>query len=212
MSATTLTFAAAALHLVLLGTLHLIKPGLDPSWRMISEYAIGDYGWLMSIAFLSMAVSFVALFTSLRPQLRTRAGRIGLGLLLVSAVGLTIAGLFTTDPITASPESMTTSGQLHQLGGTIGISMPFAVTLVTLSLARNPRWSSSRSSLLWTAALVWVALIVFFVTLGAGLSATGGKFGPDVPIGWPNRLLVVAYSVWLMTVSWRAMEQRHRHD
>jgi hypothetical protein len=36
------------------------------------------------------------------------------------------------------------------------------------------------------------------------LHQNGGKFGPSVAIGWPNRLLVVAYCAWMMLVAWRA--------
>lgn len=57
-----MSFAAAAAFVVLLAALHVLKPELDPSWRMGSEYAIGDYGWVMRIAFFSMALSCVALF------------------------------------------------------------------------------------------------------------------------------------------------------
>jgi len=39
-----LSLAAAATFLVLVAALHIIKPELNPSWRFISEYAIGDYG------------------------------------------------------------------------------------------------------------------------------------------------------------------------
>lgn len=45
--AARLSFAAAATFVVLLAALHLIKPELDPSWGFISEYAIGDNGWIM---------------------------------------------------------------------------------------------------------------------------------------------------------------------
>jgi hypothetical protein len=31
-----------------------------------------------------------------------------------------------------------------------------------------------------------------------------GTFGPEVLIGWPNRFMIVAYSVWLTVVAWRA--------
>ena len=33
------------------------------------------------------------------------------------------------------------------------------------------------------------------------LPRNGGKFGPEVPIGWPNRLLVVAYAAWLIALA-----------
>ena len=107
-TAALLSFAGAATFVVLLAALHFIKPELDPSWHFISEYAIGDYGWIMVLAFLSLALSYVSLFVAIRSQLRTIAERIGLVLLLVSALGLTIAAIFTTDPITVSEDAVTT--------------------------------------------------------------------------------------------------------
>jgi len=129
-TAARLSFAGAATFVVLLATLHFIKPELDPSWHFISEYAIGNHGWIMVLAFLSLALSYVTLFLAIRSQIRTIVGRIGLALLLVSALGLTIAAIFTTDPITASKDAVTTEGSLHNLGGTLGIAMPFAAALI----------------------------------------------------------------------------------
>ena len=114
-TAVRLSFAGAATFLILLAVLHFIKPELDPSWHFISAYAIGDHGWIMVLAFLSLALSCVSLFVAIRSQLRTVAGRIGLALLLVSAPGLTIAAVFTTDPITVSKDAVTTEGTLHNL-------------------------------------------------------------------------------------------------
>ena len=207
-SAARLSFAGAAMFALLLAGLHFIKPGLNPSWHFISEYAIGEYGWIMVLAFLSLALSYVSLFLALRSQLQTIAGRIGLALLLVSALGLTIAAIFTTDPITVSENAVTTEGTLHNLGGTLGIAMPFAAVLIGWRLARNPAWSSARRSLLWATALALVAFLVSFVSLGVMVSRSGGDFGPDVLVGWPNRIETVAYSVWLMVVARQAIRVR----
>ena len=204
-TAARLSFAAAATFVVLLAALHFIKPELDPSWHFISEYAIGDYGWVMVLAFLSLALGYVSLFVAIRPYLRTIVGRIGLALLLVSAFGLTIAAIFTTDPITVSEDAVTTEGTLHNVGGTLGIAMPFAAGLVGWSLARNQAWSSARRPLLWATGLALVAFVVSFISLGVMLSQNDGKFGPEVLVGWPNRVEVVAYSVWLMAVAWQAV-------
>jgi Protein of unknown function (DUF998) len=206
--AARLSFAGAAVFLVLLAALHVLKPELDPSWRFISEYAIGDYGWMMVLAFLSLALGYVALFMALRPQIRTIPGRIGLALLLVSAVGLTMGGLFTTDPITTSHDARTTSGILHSMGGTIGIVMPLAAALISLSLARNRGWASARGPLLWAAGLAVLGFLLSLVTMGVMLSRSGGTFGPEVLVGWPNRLEIVSYSVWLMVVAWSALRLR----
>ena len=209
-TAARLSFVAAATFVVLLAALHFIKPGLDPSWHFISEYAIGDYGWIMVLAFLSLASSYVSLFLALRSQLRTIAGRIGLAMLLFSALGLTLAAIFTTDRITVSANAVTTEGTLHNLGGTLGIAMPFAAVLIGWKLARNPAWSSARRPLLWATALALVAFLVSFVSLGVMVSWNGGEFGPDVLVGWPNRIETVAYSVWLMVVARQAIRVRSR--
>jgi hypothetical protein len=204
-TAARLSFTSAATFVVLLAALHFIKPELDPSWHFISEYAIGDYGWIMVLAFLSLALSYISLFVAIRSQLQTIAGRIGLALLLVSALGLTIAAAFTTDPITVSKEAVTTEGNLHNLGGTLGIAMPFAAALVGWKLVRNPAWTSARRPLLWATGLALVAFVVSFFSLGVMVSQSGGKFGPEVLVGWPNRFELVAYSVWLMTVAWQTV-------
>ena len=206
--AARLSFAGAAIFVVLLAALHFIKPELDPSWHFISEYAIGDYGWIMVLAFLSLAVGYASLFLALRSQLRTIAGRIGLALLLVSALGLTIAAVFTTDPITVSEDAVTTEGTLHNVGGTLGLAMPFAAALVGWKLARDPAWSSARLSLLSATGLALVTFLASFISLGVMLSQSGGKFGPGVLVGWPNRIEITAYSVWLMVVAWQAIQVR----
>src|ERR687897_1588221 len=207
-TAALLSFAGAATFVVLLAALHFIEGELDPSWHFISEYAIGDYGWMMVVAFLSLALSYVSLFVAIRSQLRNIVGRIGLALLLVSALGLTIAAIFTTDPITVSEDAVTTEGSLHNLGGTLGIAMPFAAALVGWNLARNPAWSSAKRPLLWATGLALVAFVVSFVSLGVMVSQSGGKFGPDVLVGWPNRFEILAYSVWLMVVARQAIRVR----
>lgn len=202
-TAARLSFAAATMFLVLLAALHFIKPEFDPSWRVISEYALGNYGWMMVLAFLSLALSCVSLLVAIRSQTRTIGGKIGLAFLLVAAAGLIIAAIFTTDPITASRDELTTHGNLHGLGAALGTGFPIAAALIGWSLARNQAWSSARRSLLWSAGLAWIGFLVFALSM-AVMFPDDGTFGPDVLIGWPNRFMIVTYSVWLMTIAWRA--------
>ena len=203
-----LSFAGAAMFVVLLAVLHLIKPELDPSWHFVSEYAIGDNGWMMVLAFLSLALSYVALFMALRRQVRTLAGSIGLALLLISAVGLTMGGVFVTDPMSVNHDARTASGKLHSVGGTIGIVMPFAAALISWSLSRNRAWALAREPLLWSAGLAVLGFLLSVVSLGVLLSQSDGSFGPDVLVGWPNRLEILAYTAWPMVVAWCALRLR----
>lgn len=206
-TAAHLSFGAAALSLVLLAALHVIKPELDPSWRLVSEYAIGQYGWVMVLSFLALALSCASLCAAIRSHVRTRGGRVGLTFLLICATGLTIAASFTMDPITASKNDLTTHGNLHGLGALLGIpGFPIAATLISWSLARNRAWSWARRSLLWAAALNWISHLVFGVSMAVMLPRNDGEFGPDVLIGWPNRLIMVANYGWLMVVAWRAAQ------
>lgn len=202
-AAARLALATASLFLVLLASLHVIKPEYEPSWRLISEYAIGRSGWVMVLAFLSLALSCVNVFLAVRSSVNTRAGKIGLFFLLLSATGMIIAAVFTADPITATQDQLTTRGTLHGLGGLLGIpGFPVAALLISLSLQRNPAWRSARRPLLLTTGLVWFSLVAFIAVI---VTTFEGSFGPDVPVGWPNRLMMLANSAWLMTVAWHAL-------
>jgi len=200
------SFATATAFPVLLVTLHVIKPEIDPSWRPASEYAIGQYGWVMSLAIVSMAISCVALFAAIRNQIAALGGRIGLGLLLVVAAALAVAGVFVVDPITTPPEEMTIHGMLHGAAGMIFIpGLPVAGLLISRSLARRPEWQVGIRPVRWTAHLMWISVVLMAIQLIAVLSS-GGRFGPGSTKGWLNRLVVLSYAAWLMTVSWRAMQ------
>jgi hypothetical protein len=83
--ASAVTAVTATGFLVGLAGLHVLKPDLSPTWRMVSEYEIGRHGWIMQIAFVLLAVSCVAARSLLRPVTPGRAGRVGRGALLVTA-------------------------------------------------------------------------------------------------------------------------------
>jgi hypothetical protein len=190
LTAARLSFASSVTALVLLTTLHILSPEFDPSWRMVSEYALGDYGWVLSLMFLTWALSCVMLFFAIKSQIHTVGGKIGLGFLLVSAVGTGMAAFFDI------------SHSLHGLAFMIGIpSLPIAALLISFSLFRDPSWTSRRRSLLWAAILPWISIVLMVVMMFVGLSQSGGEFGSDVLIGWPNRLVVLAYCGWLMVAA-----------
>jgi hypothetical protein len=204
--------AFAALVLVLLAALHFIKPEIDPSWRMVSEYANGDHGWIMRVAFLFWSLSNVALFLAIWSQPQTLGGRIGLGFLLAAAVGMGMAALFSVDPSTVTKDQMTTQGRLHGVAFMVGVpSLPIAALLVSRSLRRNVLWAPARQTLAWVAHLPWMSLVLMVAVIGVAL-AGGGNFGPKMLVGWPNRFLVGAYCAWVFTVAYLALQLRARRS
>ena len=205
-----LSSAATGTFVVLLAALHVLKPEIDPSWRFISEYAIGDHGWLMAAAFLSLAAAHVALALALRSYVRSAGGRIGLALFLTGAAGLTLAGLFPMDPITTPPDAATTSGTLHNVGGSLGIAGLVGTLILTWRLARHPHWSAARRALLMASGAVVLGFVVMVGSLGFLLSQSGGAFGPEVPVGWPNRFEIATSCAWLLVVAHLAGGVRRR--
>jgi hypothetical protein len=162
----------------------------------------------MAVAFLSLAVACAALVVAIKPDVKTVFGYIGLGFLLASAAGLILAGVFTTDPVTAGSQTPTTSGSLHTVGAGLGTGIPIAAVFLAASLARAPAWSSARSALALAAGFAWLGLLVFFVSMAVMLPKNDGLLGPEVLIGWPNRFLMLAYSTWLITIAWQAIKRQ----
>jgi hypothetical protein len=195
--AARLSFLSGVTALVLLAALHVLSPEFDPSWRMVSEYALGDYSWILSLMFLAWATSCVMLFFAVKSQIRTVGGKIGLTVLIAAAVGQSLAAFFDV------------THNLHGLAAFIGFpSLPIAAMLISQQLVRNQTWASARRSLWWTANLTWISLALFIAAMVIAFSQTGGEFGPGILIGWFNRLWVTAYCVWLMTVA-RLVTRNH---
>jgi uncharacterized protein DUF998 len=193
--------------LVLLALLHVIKPEVDPTWQTTSEYAIGQLGWLMIVAFLAQAVGLVALFWAIKSQISTRYGKFGLVLLILTAIATVIAGIFVADPINTPQNQLSTSGSLHGMGAGLALLLlPFAMLFTSLSLMRkNPVWKPVRAMLLWAIILPFAALAVFMVAQAVLLPNGDGNFGPEVTIGWYERTLVAAYSAATMLIAWSAV-------
>jgi Protein of unknown function (DUF998) len=195
-------FAAAVAFLAFLAAVHIAKPDLDPAWQPISAFALGDHGWLMSMAFLTWGASAIALAVALAAHARTLVGRIGVGFLVLGGCGPILAAIFPMDPLTTPPDAMTTSGVLHVIGATLGDGIPIGAALLTWSLVRNnPEWAAARVPLIATLVVTWIAWIAVTAGTMVLLPQAGGQLGPDVPLGFHNRFLIVAYAAWIMTAA-----------
>lgn len=176
--------------LVLLAALHVLAPEYDPAHRMISEYAVGTYGVLMQLAFVSLGVAMLALRTLLR-QYMTRAS-LGLAVMGMALFG---AAIFKTDVLT-QPPSHSIAHVFHQLCGTVVIlGFPVLATLLARRLVRHAHWASARGLLYSFTALLWVGQLAFFTAV-----KVSGR-PPIGAVGWPNRLMMVAYCAWIVAVA-----------
>jgi hypothetical protein len=194
--AARLSLGLCAVFLALLATLHGLEPQFN-SGHVISEYQLGDYGLLMSLAFCILGVSALLLAVSLAPRLRTRGGRVGWWWLLVIGAAFFIGGVF---PPAQTPRIV---GTLHGISGLIAIfGSPIAFTLIGASLAS--------SEFPWSHRLRWATLLAWggFGSFLASLAVTGLMGQTDTPLpAWvslANRFMIVTYCIWFMAAAWGA--------
>ncbi|MBC7897916.1 MAG: DUF998 domain-containing protein [Cytophagaceae bacterium] len=194
--------------LALLAALHPLSPEFAPSWRMVSEYATGAWSWVLSLMFVSWAVSTWALAAALRPFAGSGVAKAGLVVLIIAGVGEAMAALFDiTHP-------------LHGAAAFLGIlGLPVAAMLLGISLSRLPSWSPARTRIRLLSNMTWISVVLMGAAFGmfmTQLKAAGIEMSADakpltslpagvVPlIGWTNRLLIVVYCAWAIVMARQA--------
>jgi Protein of unknown function (DUF998) len=183
------SLGATALAVGLVVLLHFLEPEFDPSWRMLSEYSLGRYGVLMRAAFLAGGTGVIAVAIAL-----SRSAWPGsLGLVLV-AIGTLGAAFVDTDPITAPRAEMSRRSTIHAaLGALFILGFPAAATVAGISVAGDP---AVGPVLGWASVAPWIALAWFLGTTFRYVRPDG-RGAPDVRIGWPNRVSMLAYLGWV---------------
>ena len=214
--AARLAMGAAAATLLLLAGLHVLSPEFDPSFRMVSEYALGHFGWVLSLMFLAWGISSWALALALWSQVKTRAGRVGLWLLVIAGLGEAMASVFDITHDTG-----------HSIAGVLGIGgFPVAALLLSVSLGRLPAWRSAKKPLLWTANLSWISVVLLVATLVLMTvqfaQVYGGQLPQQAPAhlptgvlgvdGWADRLIVLFNCLWVGIAAWQAMKLAGRKE
>lgn len=195
---------ATGVFAVLLVAAHRLKPELDPALCFISELATGNHGWVMQSAFFVLAASNIALLLAIQPWLRGVWARGGAVLFLIGTIGVVLGGLFVTDPINTPPDAQTTSGRLHNLGGGLGL-LGFLGTLVfSVSLLRNSRWRPARMAVVIATTILVLGFLHAFISISTIAARHDGVFGPDTPVGWPNRIGILSGCLWIVMVAWQA--------
>lgn len=200
-----LILVAAIVALLALLALHVVSPEFKPSWRMISEYALGTHKWLITLFFFAWALSSVCL-SFLCFQSGTSAWlHLGAVFLFVSGLGAFMGGLFDV------------RHKLHGLSFTLGVpTLIVAALLISYPLSALEGWNQYRSLLLGSAHLTWISCVLMAIAMGAmmsGFRKAGIPMGPDVQApsevppgvialaGYANRLLVLCYVGWNMVVA-----------
>ena len=203
-----IAIAASGAAAALLISLHVLSPEFSPAWRMISEYANGQYGWVLSLMFIAYGLSILALAVAIRPYFNTRRQNFGLALLVLSGIGAASAAQFDLN-----------QAVLHELAGVVGIlCLPISAMLTRPKLAATAPSGRAKNLILlaanltWLSVVLWIAsfalmIVTFLLALG-GLPATPPEelpAGVIAVVGWTNRLMVLSAWCWVSILAWHVI-------
>ena len=172
------TIVGVAVFIVTVIALHLLQPDYNPRHQLMSELALGQYGWAMFLAFLGLAVAVFGVQAAIGSYRAVRGYRI---LLNIAAMLFLTAGVFPLGD----------TSTIH-----IG-AITLAFVLSVLAMYFFPS-SAGEASIVAPPIVSW--------TLAAGVAASVA-LGNLMPIGIAQRLAAGCLLVWLAILSWRLLRR-----
>jgi len=185
-----LILAGAGIFATLVVVLHYLENDFKPCCRYISEYVLGDWGWVMNLAFAALGVAFLGLAHGLRSTLMPgRRVTASIRLIYITAVTVLATAFFNSDSVADQQANVSTwHGTLHDLFGFLGFA---CVTVATFFLrgvfTRDPQWRRFAPHALLFAIVI---VVMFAVTI----------FAPLDSFGVAQRVFVMVDVLWLGTL------------
>ena len=168
-------------------------------WRhYVSQLATGPGGWVQVANFLVCGVLVLAFVIGLRRVTGSIAAPILLGLF---AVGLLVAGVFSTDPALGYPPGATpvhtTHGTIHGFAGLACFSLlPATAFVMSAWFGRHgsKRW-------MWYSLAVGVVMIVTFIASTTVSAMDSAGTLPNAPTGFLQRIAIITGWTWISMVA-----------
>ena len=164
--------------------MHFLRPDLYFFSSFVSEYAVGNYGWLMTIGFLSLATSALLLETGL--LLSIKASKTSIITLSIFCIG---SFLFTIFPTDIPVDKRTPRGLIHGFSALLAL-LNLGITMIAWGFVfkKNQHWKSLSKLCCFFGVISLVLFILFLAT--------------PVPFrGFSERILLIWDIGWLMLIS-----------
>jgi hypothetical membrane protein len=188
-----LALVGIAVKFLNIAALHFLRPDANPVSEPISNYGVGPYGFLFTVADIGSGLASLALVAGLYFGIAP-AGRSYVGLILLGLYGVSelLSGIF---PIDVGGEA-TTAGTI---GNIAFFCFPIAAILLSLRMGKDEQWRSFRRPALALAIVVVLTVI---------LTIAGSSFG--IGFGVIQRVANVAVLVWMFVVALHLRSVAHR--
>ena len=175
--------------------LHLLRPDLAPADHRISEYALGRWGAVMAVGFVSIGLG-AQLLAWLVAGAGGRWSRLVPAILAVAGVGMVVSAIYRTNP----ERSGAAADTVHSLASAIATMALIVAALLWTFRRRGP--SEARRS-----------------PMAAGLAVLAAILGAISPLlhrssltGISQRLLWLCLLMWLVVTTWQTHHVRTPPD
>jgi hypothetical protein len=158
--------------------LHLLQPGYDPRYQLMSELALGQHGWAMFLAFLGLASAVFGVQVAVANSGGSRGYRF---LLDAAALFFLAAGIF---PLGAA-------SLIH----VSAIATAFVLSVLAMYLFPT---KAGRASAVAPRAVSWL------LAVGVASSIALNQF--SMPMGISQRLAAACMLAWLGIVGWKLIK------
>jgi len=157
--------------------LHFEPTGYNPVTQVVSDYAVGPFGSVMSVGFVAGGVGLSLLGVALvLAEMEPRAFRVGAYMVLIAGLALFFVGAFPTD---LEGQATTFHGTVHSLLSQIVFSFgPIGMLLITFSYGK--RWFA----LMLPIYLGTGAFLAANLSLSLGVSGLAERFFIVLLLGW----------------------------
>lgn len=199
----TLSIISGVLSILSLLVLHYTSPEFKPSWRMVSEYALGKFKWLLTIFFFMWGASSIFLAIALLELISGLWAYCGIILLAISGIGAIFGGLYDVNH------------KKHGLAFALGVpTLPVAAVILSYHLLNKNIITQTNALILAHSTWISILLMAFAMMLMfSGFKKAGVNWDKDSPPpleapkgvialgGYANRILVLSYISWTVYIA-----------
>jgi len=184
--------AAVAYFVATFVVLHFVQWELNPAEHFISEYALGRFGWLVTLAFFVVGVGTLGLARGLHRSFEPgELVATPVALMAIAGISFIVLGIFKIDPLLEDgTTAYTPAGIVHLLAGLVlFLSLIIGAFILRGVFAGDARWWGLEEATLRFALGMVVAPVVMVAV-------------PQQTVGLAQRAVVAIMVAWLAVLGW----------